>query len=145
VWLLRHGDTISDLQGGACPVRSEAIHHYDQKGARGGPELREAIAALVAANRQATLAEHRRGRAVSILALSMFIVGCLPLLMLWSGPTAERLSRVDQGGVSIALIVLGFGLLTWLMLAITAVLNRNAVFLVVVQFVLLAGIIVAGG
>ena len=145
LWLMRAGDPVENLPLAAIGIRADDIYRYDEKGGGDGVKLRAAMAARIADDRFARQAHLRRGRLLSILALVMFIGGCFPLLALWSGPISERFSRADYAGVSIALWIVGFGLLTWLVLGIAALRNRNAVFFVAVQVVLLAGALLVGG
>jgi predicted transporter len=58
---------------------------------------------------------------------------------------AERLNTTGYDGVSIALLIVVFGVLTGLMLGAAAIRNRNALFLVAVQCVLLTGAVLIGG
>ena len=145
IWLLRSGQSLASLTDAGLHVSADAICSYDERGGGDHGKLRRAVAARVADGREADLPAHRRGRVLSIVALAMFVGGCLPLLLLWLEPMAERLSRADYHGVSLALLIVEFGLLTWLVLGVVAIRNRNALFFVVVQFVLLGGALLIGG
>lgn len=145
LWLLRAGDPVDVLQHAGIPVEPDAIFRYDGNGSQDAAALRAAIAGRIAGERQSQAAFLRKGRALSIVALSMFVVGCLPLLALWFEALAERLSRSEYYGQSVAYLVVLFGLATLATLCLALLRNRNAIFFVGVQFVLLAGAILVGG
>jgi len=71
----------------------------------------------------------------------MFGIGCFPLLILWLPGPAERLANVSS---DLPLAILAFGVTTLLAFAAIAVKNRNAIFFVLVQILLLV-IAVLGG
>jgi hypothetical protein len=144
IWLSRAGAPVANPPSGGFRIAPE-VYSYDETGRTESAALRTTMAARVAAERVEKLADLRRGRLLSIAGLIMFVGGCLPLLMLWSEAMAERLSRTDYHGVSGALLIVIFGLLTWLVLGVTAIRNRNALFFVAVQLVLLAGAVLIGG
>ena len=133
------------LQHAGIQVEPDAIFRYDGNGSQDAAALRAAIAGRVAGERQSQAAFLRKGRTLSIVALSMFVVGCLPLLALWFEALAERLSRSEYYGQSVAYLVVLFGLATLATLCLALLRNRNAIFFVGVQFVLLAGAILVGG
>jgi hypothetical protein len=145
VWVLRAGDPVEVLQHAGIQVEPDAVFRYDGKGSQDGAALRAAIAERVAEERQSQAAFLRKGRTLSIVALAMFVVGCLPLLALWFEALAERLSRSEFHGQSVALLIVLFGLATLATLGLALLRNRNAIFFVGVQFVLLAGAILVGG
>ncbi|MGH9203013.1 MAG: hypothetical protein ACRD2A_17445, partial [Vicinamibacterales bacterium] len=145
IWLLRHGDAVPELGEEQRARLQTLIYSYDESGSRDGEGLRMAIARRVTEDRRARQRWVRRGRTVSIIALAMFVVGCLPLLSLWLETIGELMERTDIGEMNVVLLIVGFGLATWLMLAAAAIRNRNAWFFVVVQFVLLTGGILING
>jgi hypothetical protein len=145
IWLVRADSPVTTLEGPGVPRSAAEVHRYDEKGRTGSVALRAAIAVRVAEERGGKLPDLRRGRTLSIAALSMFVTGCLPLLALWSAAMAERLNTTGYDGVSIALLIVVFGVLTGLMLGAAAIRNRNALFLVAVQCVLLTGAVLIGG
>jgi hypothetical protein len=145
LWLLRAGDSVDVLQHAGIRVHPDALFRYDGKGSQERAALRAAIAGRVAGERQSQSAFLRKGRTLSIVALAMFVAGCLPLLALWFEALAERLSRAEYYGQSVALLIVLFGIATWAALWLALVRNPNAVFFVAVQFVLLAGAVLVGG
>ena len=73
---------------------------------------------------------------LSAIALVMFVAGCLPVLALCFEPMVERLSLAELHGQSVALLIFVFGLVTWGLLGLAAIRNRNAIFFGAVQLVL---------
>ena len=145
LWLLRAGDPVDGLRQAGIQVDPDAIFRYDGKGSQDAAALRAAVAERVAGERQSQAAFLRRGRTLSVVAFAMFVVGYLPLLALWFEALAERLSLADYHGQSVALLIVLFGLATLATLGLALIRNRNAIFFVGVQFVLLAGAILVGG
>lgn len=139
VWLLARSadaDTIAT----SWPPIGEPIYGYDDSGAAD----REAFGAAVAERIAEQEGESRRQPALqwlSIAALVMFGIGCFPLLVLWLPGPAERLANVSS---DLPLAILAFGMTTLLAFAAIAVKNRNAIFFVLVQILLLV-IAVLGG
>jgi hypothetical protein len=145
LWLLREGDSVDTLGAAGIDATSGAVFRYGAQGRTDRAALRAAMAARVAGARESSLPALRRGRAMSISALAMFAAGCLPLLALWFEGSAEDMSRTLVYGASLSYWTVIFALLTLGTLGIAAIRNRNAIFFVAVQVVLLVGAVLQGG
>jgi hypothetical protein len=139
VWLLARSADAQTIAT-SWPPGGEPIHRYDDSGAAD----REAFGAAVAERIAEQEGESRRQPALqwlSIAALVMFGIGCFPLLVLWLPGPAQRLADISS---DLPLAILAFGLATLLAFAAIAAKNRNAIFFVLVQILLIV-IAVLGG
>ena len=134
MWLLALNATTVEA-GNLGPPAGEPIFRYDDSGIVDRTAFGEALARRVWDARQA-LPSRRTSRALSIAALIMFSLGCFPLLGLWFEGSSEGLASLAEG---LPWSIFYFGLLTLGAFAVAAIRNRNAIFFVTVQTVLLLG------
>lgn len=131
VWLLAR--TADETTSADWRPPGEPIFRYDDSGIVD----RTAFGATVAQRIADVQGEPARQPAVTLLsiaALLMFGLGCFPLLALWLEGPAEWLANLWDG---LPMAIIYFGLATFAAFLVVLRKNRNAIFFVVVQLLLL--------
>jgi hypothetical protein len=133
MWLLALDAATPEVSRLVQPSTAETIFRYDKSGVVDRAAFRKTLADRLSGARETSTG--RASGALSIAALVMFSVGCFPLLGLWLPGTSDQIANLGDLRVGI----LCFGLLTLATLAFARIRNRNAIFLITVQAVLLLG------